>query len=87
MDGDVFSWYIPFSLLIQREAFSGFSMRNRGILEKSTARAGVIESKDFINRSGMQPKGRVAAETRGPTRFQKPKNSKASEMRGACTLQ
>jgi hypothetical protein len=31
---DVISRYIPFSSPIQKRAFSGLSMRNRGILEK-----------------------------------------------------
>src|SRR5204862_834838 len=38
-NGGLISRYIPFLNLIQREAFSRFSMRNRGILEKEPDRS------------------------------------------------
>jgi hypothetical protein len=37
-NGDVLSRYLPFPSLIQKGAFSGLSMRNRGIPETSPTR-------------------------------------------------
>jgi hypothetical protein len=58
--------YPPLFILIQREAFSGFSMRNRGILEKEPGQ------RQSNREKSQQPQGQVAAETRGPEQFQKP---------------
>jgi hypothetical protein len=62
----LYSAVISSLVKIQREAFSGFSMRNRDILEKEPSQ------RQSNREKSQKPERRVAAENRGPTRFQKP---------------